>query len=293
MVLIYGILKGVRDVSKKKALELNGLVDVLLVYTLISFVMVVPDVRNAGGVPAREMLLIAFKSFIIFGSFTLSFYTIKKMPVSLYGVLELSRLVFSMVLGVFVLGEAIGLMQGIGITIVIIGLLMLKFSPDRLKRKEAVVSGQSAGVSEKPDDSRLGLMVFLTLVSCFLGAASGVMDKVLMKTLTGSQLQFWYMLYLLIFYLIFTLITRTGINWKSVLKNPWVWVISILFIIADRCLFIANGIPESRVTVMPVLKQICVVVTIILGRIIFKEKHIVYRLICALVIIGGIAVSVL
>lgn len=293
MVLIYGILKGVRDVSKKKALELNGLVEVLLVYTLISFVMVVPDVRNAGGVPAREMLLIAFKSFIIFGSFTLSFYTIKKMPVSLYGVLELSRLVFSMVLGVFVLGEAIGLMQGIGITIVIIGLLMLKFSPDRLKRKEAVVSGQSAGVSEKPDDSRLGLMVFLTLVSCFLGAASGVMDKVLMKTLTGSQLQFWYMLYLLIFYLIFTLITRTGINWKSVLKNPWVWVISILFIIADRCLFIANGIPESRVTVMPVLKQICVVVTIILGRIIFKEKHIVYRLICALVIIGGIAVSVL
>ena len=66
LVLIYGILKGVRDIAKKKALTLNGVVEVLFVYTALAFIFTVPTSGHVGGVPTKELLLIAFKAFIIF-----------------------------------------------------------------------------------------------------------------------------------------------------------------------------------------------------------------------------------
>ena len=64
--LFYGLAKGAREICKKKALLKNGVMEVLFFYTLLSFVMVVPEVRNAGGLAYWQYLLIALKSFVIF-----------------------------------------------------------------------------------------------------------------------------------------------------------------------------------------------------------------------------------
>ena len=111
--------------------------------------------------------------------------------------------------------------------------------------------------------------------------------------ISSGQLQFWYMLFLVFFYLIYIVLTKQQIRWKSALKNYWIWILAVAFVIADRCLFIANGIEGSRVTVMTLIKQSSVIVTILLGKLIFKEKNIGYKLICALVVLSGILISVL
>lgn len=288
LVLIYGILKGIRDISKKKALERNGVIEVLFVYTLIAFILVIPEARGAGGVATKDMLLTAFKSFIIFVAFICSFYAIEKMPISLYGIVDLARMIFSMLLGVIVLGERLGIFQWIGMALVMGGLLLLKYKPAFLKKKDA-----DSQIRDKSVDTISAYILFLAFLSTFLNAVSGTLDKILMRTMTSGQLQFWYMLYMLIYYAIYVVITKTKINWKSVLKNYHIWLISIMFIIADRCLFIANGDPNSSVTVMTILKQVCVIVTIIGGRIFFKEKDIAYRIFCAVVVSAGIVLSVL
>lgn len=298
LVLAYGVLKGIRDIAKKKALTKNGVVEVLFVYTLLAFLFVTPEVKNAGGVPLKEMLLIAFKSFIIFIAFLCSFYAIEKMPISLYGVLDLSRMLFSMLLGVVVLKEKLGLYQIIGLVLVSGGLLLLRYRPPFLKKKSVSVNGEDATCVERESGKgeKIATYIFvLAFVSTFLNAVSGNLDKILMSTgnVTDGQLQFWYMLFMLAYYAIYVIVTRTKINWRSVLKNGYVWLISVLFIIADRCLFIANGIAGSRVTVMTLLKQICCVVTIVGGRVIFKEKDTAYRMFCAFVVIAGIVISVL
>ena len=64
-VLIYGVLKGVRDIAKKKALSGHGVVEVLFVYTVMSFAFTIPVSGNVIGVPPKEMLMVAFKSFVI------------------------------------------------------------------------------------------------------------------------------------------------------------------------------------------------------------------------------------
>ena len=50
LVLLYGLLKGTREIVKKKSLEKSTVIEVLFFYTLFSFLILLPDGRNAGGV---------------------------------------------------------------------------------------------------------------------------------------------------------------------------------------------------------------------------------------------------
>ncbi|NTV78669.1 MAG: hypothetical protein HGA25_05890 [Clostridiales bacterium] len=95
LVLLYGVLKGVREVIKKKALEKNTIMEVLFFYTLLSFLMVLPEAKNAFSVDGTHLLYIALKSFVIFVAWICSFLAIKKMPSSMSGVLDLSRVLCS------------------------------------------------------------------------------------------------------------------------------------------------------------------------------------------------------
>ena len=282
LVLLYGVLKGVREIVKKKALERNSTLEVLFMYTFLSFLIVVPDVKNAMGLEPKYYLYIALKSFVIFLAWMFSFKAIKRMPISLYGVLDLSRVLFATLLGVIVLQEVLNFYQIIGLILVSGGLLLLKYKPKSMR--------EAAAVASEKVEAKYVIMAF---ASCLLNAFSGLMDKLLMKDINSSQLQFWYMLFLVLMYFIFILVTRTPVRIKSVLGNKWVWLLSILFVIADRALFLANGMAGSRITVMTLIKQSGCVVTILAGRFLFKEKNTTHKLICALIIIAGIVIAVL
>ena len=282
LVLLYGILKGVREIVKKKALEKNSTLEVLFMYTLLSFVIVLPEARTAMGMAPRFYFYVATKSFVIFLAWMMSFKAIKKMPISLYGVLDLSRVLFATLLGVIVLNETLGVYQTIGLLLVSTGLLLLKYKPRSMR--EAVAIG------EQHVETKFVIMAF---ASCMFNAVSGLLDKILMKDISSSQLQFWYLLFLALMYLLFILFSRTPVNFRSVVCNKWVWMLSVLIVIADRALFIANGMPGSRVTVMTLLKQAGCIVTILAGRYLFKEKDTTHKMVCALIIVAGIVIAVL
>ena len=230
------------------------------------------------------------KSFVIFLAWIFSFKAIRKMPISLYGVLDLSRVLFATLLGVIVLQEALGVFQVIGLVFVSTGLLLLKYKPGHGTGKE-VRNGQPAQAADKERvDVKIVLMAF---ASCLFNAVSGLLDKILMKDINSSQLQFWYLLFLVCFYFLFILVTRTKIQFFHVLKNYWVWILSLLIVVADRVLFLANGMDGSRVTVMTLLKQAGCIVTILAGRFLFREKNTGHKLFCAAVIIAGIVIGVM
>lgn len=304
LVLLYGLLKGAREIAKKKAMETNSVMEVLVVYTLLSFLFVIPEAPEAGGVTARQLAFIALKSFVIFLAWICSFRSLKKLPVSLFGILDLSRVLFATFFGAVILGEDMGPWQVAGLVVVCAGLVMLKFRPRKAgcaqtagsaPVQEAVAVRETAPASKPAPAGETHpattLHVILALLSCMLNAVSGFLDKVLMKDITSAQLQFWYMLFLISFYLIYVLVTREKIR-SSVWKNWWVWLLAIMFVIGDKALFVANGYPESKITVMTLIKQSGCIVAILGGKFIFKEKNTTWRLICALVIIAGIVMGV-
>lgn len=288
LVLLYGILKGAREILKKKALEKNSTIEVLFMYTLLSFVIVLPDMKNAMGLETKFYFYIALKSFVIFLAWMFSFTAIKKMPISLYGVLDLSRVMFATLLGVIVMHEVLTEYQVAGLLFVSTGLFLLKYRPQRLWEK---VTGKETANGGREQGVR-GVYIIIAFASCMLNALSGLLDKLLMREINSSQLQFWYMLFLVLFYLLYIVFTRTPVHMGSAVRNKWVWMLSVLFVIADRSLFIANGMPGSRITVMTLLKQAGCVVTILAGRYLFKEKDTTHKMVCAAVIIVGIMVGV-
>lgn len=287
LTLLYGVLKGVREIVKKKALEKNSTIEVLFLYTVLAFLFVLPDAKNAVGLELKYYFYIALKSFVIFLAWIFSFRAIKGMPISLYGVLDLSRILFATMLGVIVLQETLGVWQTVGLILVSFGLLLLKYHPGMFDRKMLLIKQTESGERVEPK------IVITAFASCLFNAVSGLLDKILMKDINSSQLQFWYLLFLALMYLVFIFLTRTPIHIGSILKNYWIWILSILIVVADRALFLANGIEGSKVTVMTLLKQSGCVVTILAGRFLFREKNTGHKLVCAAIIILGIVIGVI
>lgn len=285
LVLFYGIVKGFRDVVKKKALTKNTVMEVLFVYTVLAFLFCIPEAPAAfKGLPPKYYFLIAIKSFVIFIAWICSFKALDNIPISIYGVLDLSRILFSTAFGLLVLKEQGSIFSTIGLLLVLFGLVFLRVYPEIKKRSKNAESYKAEKIPSK--------YVWMVLASCILNAVSGCLDKIYMKEINSSQLQFWYMFYLVSFYGLYFVIRRIKIS-ASVWKNGWIWLLSFLFFIADKALFIANSYADSKVIIMTLLKQSACIISIVCGKFIFKEKNIGYKIFCAGVVLAGLVVSMI
>lgn len=292
LVFVYGIIKGLREICKKKSLEKNSVTEVLLVYTFLSLLICTPQIPNAVGLTVNQYLWIALKSFVIFIAWMAGFKAIKKLPISLCGVLDLSRVLFASLLGVVVLEEKITFFKGIGLLFVSVGLLFLKFNPFLKRDRVSSSESNSIAITEEQKKSSNTFFICLAFLSCILNAVSGLLDKILMKEMNSSQLQFWYTFFLVVYYSIYALVRRVKIN-KGIWKNIWVWFLAVGIIVMDKALFIANGYPESQVTIMTMIKQSSVIIAILSGKFIFREKNILQKMICAAIIIIGILIGIM
>lgn len=276
-ILLYGILKGSREPIKKAVLKDVGVLTSLFVYTFVGFLMSAPTAVGVFSVTPFAFLLVVIKSFVIFVAWILAFLAIKKVPVSVYGICDMSRVIFSTLLGVFFLGESLTAKGVVSLILVACGLYF-------------------ANTKKSAENENYKMKyIWLIIIECFLNAVSGTMDKYIMSTgeITASALQFWFMLLLSVFYLAYILIKREKLELKKAFTNPWLYVLSLSLILGDRMLFSANADPESQVTTMTLIKQSSAIVTIILGRLVYKEKNIIRKLICAGIILLGIALAII
>ena len=133
------------------------------------------------------------------------------------------------------------------------------------------------------------------MLSCLLNAVSETLDKYIMSSfdVTSSALQFWFMGILAFMYLAYILIKKVDFRIKEAVRDPWIYALSFSLVLGDRLLFIANSDPESTVTIMTLVKQSSAVISILIGKFVFKEKNILKKLVCAAVIIAGIMLAVL
>ncbi len=276
-VVIYAVLKSSRDCMKKASLKRSSLYEVLFFYTLIGLFLALPSLGEALRLSPKFIFFILIKSAVVCLAWFFSCLALGKMSVSLYGIMDLARVVFSMLLGVFALGESLTLPKAIGALLVIIGLLLVNM------KKTSNVERTSVSV------------IIYSLLCCFFNSVSGTMDKALMKDgqMTSGQLQFWFMFFMTIIYAVTLIVHRKEMCMKTLRKNFWIPLMSLSLVLGDRLLFEANASPLSEVTVMTVIKQSSVIVTVLLGWWIYREKNILYKLFCCLIILSGIFTAVL
>jgi drug/metabolite transporter (DMT)-like permease len=274
-IIIYSFLKGSRDGIKKAALKKSNSTEILFFYTLIGAILIIPFSKDAFSLEPIFIFYAFLKSLVVCTAWFFAFKALENMSVSLYGIMDLARMVFSTLLGVIVLNESFTLNKFSGVVLVILGLLLVNLKKNTENKNMTFT-----------------VLVF-ALLNCFFNAVSGTMDKVLMKHMTSSQLQFWFMLFMTIIYGIIILIKKERISFKNVKTNYFIPIMSLSLIVGDRFLFEANKNPLSQVTLMTVIKQSSVFVTVLTGYFVFKEKHILYKLFCCLIVLLGIFIALL
>ena len=276
LTFLYGICKGFFDCAKKKATEKNTIHEVLGFFTLFSFILAALNCKNVFDISLIPILIILFKSSICVAAWIISLYVMKKIPISLYGVTNVSRVIFSIILGIIFFSEKLSILKFFGMIIVILGLLFMNL------------------VSKKSDNKKSTFKYVLMLLgACFLNSIASIIDKGIMTFVTPDQLQFWFLLFTAIIYWMLIFVRKEKINFKVVRKNYWILLSSIFLVLGDKLLFIANNIPDSKVTIMTVVKQVATIEIIILGKLMFKEKNITKKILCSLLVILGIILTVL
>ena len=274
-VVIYSFLKGSRDGMKKAALKKSSSTEILFFYTVLGFIFTIPFSAGAFNIAPIFIFWSFVKAGVVSIAWLFAMWALKEMTVSLYGIMDLSRVVFSTLLGVFVLGESMTWAKCIGLFLVITGLLLVNLKKNTATKGVTLVTLTAA------------------LLNCFFNAISGTMDKILMQYMTSAQLQFWFMLFSAAIYGVILLCRKEKISVKSIKTNYWIPLMSLSLVVGDRLLFEANADPESQVTLMTIIKQSSVFVTVLTGWLCFKEKHILYKLMCTAIVLAGIFVALL
>lgn len=274
-VFIYALLKGGREGLKKAATKKSSTNEIMFFYTLIGFIMVIPFSNTAFSIGGIYIFYSFLKAAVCCTAWMLSLIAIKSMSISLYGIMDIARMVFASVLGVLILGESLTGIKIAGLLLVVTGLVLVNTKKHRASGATTLLS------------------LIAVLGSCFFNAVSGILDKIIMRGIDSNQLQFWFMLFMVIITGAILAIRREKISVSSVKTNYWIPLMSLSLILGDRLLFEANANPQSEVTLMTLIKQSSLIVTVLTGRFVFKEKDMLFKLLCTAIVITGIMIPLI
>ena len=276
LIILYAFFVSFEEVLKKKATKINSVYEVLTCFTTIALFLTFIITNNVFDINYHFLPIIFLKSTVIVIAWILGLKALEGLQLSTYGVIKTSRIVFCIILSYIFLNEKMNSVTIFGILIIILGLIL--------------VSTTANNDSNKKNSFKL---ILLFLISCLCSSISEIMDKKILMHISIGQLQFWFLLFLTFYYWIIIWIKGEKVNYKILKNNPWIILIAICLVIGDRFLFLANKINSSQVIIMTIIKQLSVIISIILGKIIFKEENIIKKLLYALLILFGIAITII
>lgn len=285
--LVSASLLGLYDVFKKKSLQGNAVIPVLLINTVICTLFFLPSIVGSltgmispdsslyipdGGWYEHKLVII--KAFVVLSSWICGYFAIKKLPLTIVGPVNATRPVMTLVGAMLIFGERLNLLQWAGVSMAIFSFWMLSRS------------GKKEGI-----DFKSNVWVLLLVVAAVLGACSGLYDKYLMAS-SGAGLdrlfvQGWYNLYqAVIMGIIMLLVWLPGR--KRALDRavpgtgpdyvPFVWKWTIPFIslaltAADLAYLYALTMPGAMISVVSMIRRSSVLVSFVFGAVVFHEKN--------------------
>lgn len=285
--LVSASLLGLYDVFKKKSLQGNAVIPVLLINTVICTLFFLPSIVGSltgmispdsslyipdGG--WREHKLVIIKAFVVLSSWICGYFAIKKLPLTIVGPVNATRPVMTLVGAMLIFGERLNLLQWAGVCMAIFSFWMLSRS------------GKKEGI-----DFKSNVWVLLLVAAAVLGACSGLYDKYLMAS-SGAGLdrlfvQGWYNLYQAVIMGVIMLLVwlpeRKRALDRAVPETgpdyvPFVWKWTIPFIslaltAADLAYLYALTMPGAMISVVSMIRRSSVLVSFVFGAVVFHEKN--------------------
>ena len=275
---------GVYDIFKKLSLGGNNVLTVLFFNTLFGallmspiLVLTVADGSIGFGGDPMGHLYIFIKSLIVLSSWTMGYYAVKNLPLTITGPINATRPVLVLLGALLIFGETLNALQWVGI---LLGFCSLFFI-SRLGSKE--------GFSVKHS-----VWLWLMLGATVMGAVSGLYDKFLLRLYEPLQVQAWYSLYqCVIMGTVVMIIKRVSHD-----TTPFVWrwtipCIALFLTIADVAYFYSLSIDGSMISVVSMIRRGSVLVSFLFGVAVLREKNVKMKLIDLSILLIGLICLVL
>lgn len=287
---LSAVLLGFYDSCKKQALGGNAVIPVLFLNTLFCSLIFVPfivlsycspvlddsifKVADYGGWAVQKWILL--KSVIVLSSWTLGYYGMKHLPLTIVGPINATRPVLVLLGAMLIFGEKLNCLQWAGVLLAVVSFFMLSRS------------GKKEGI-----DFEHNVWIYAVVGAAILGAVSGLYDKFLMNpnglALDKMAVQSWYNIYqcgmmgvmmMLIWYP----------NRRKTTPFRWKWsivFISIFLSVADFVYLYALSMPGAMISIVSMVRRGSVIVSFLFAAIVFKEKNLRSKALdLALVLLG-------
>ena len=287
---LSAVLLGFYDSCKKQALGGNAVIPVLFLNTLFCSLIFVPfivlsycspvlddsifKVADYGGWAVQKWILL--KSIIVLSSWTLGYYGMKHLPLTIVGPINATRPVLVLLGAMLIFGEKLNCLQWTGVLLAVVSFFMLSRS------------GKKEGI-----DFEHNVWIYAVVGAAILGAVSGLYDKFLMNpnglVLDKMAVQSWYNIYqcgmmgvmmMLIWYP----------NRRKTTQFRWKWsiiFISIFLSVADFVYLYALSMPGAMISIVSMVRRGSVIVSFLFAALVFKEKNLRSKALdLALVLLG-------
>ena len=262
LAFLSAALLGCYDSAKKISLRDNAVIPVLFLNTFLSALFFSPFLFESGfGGWAIQKWIIA-KSFLVLSSWIAGYYAMKYLPLTLVGPMNATRPVLVLLGAIFLFGERLNVLQGIGVGLAIVAYFLMRHS------------GKMEGI-----DFRHNKWVACLIGAVLLGAASGLYDKFLLSPdylgLDKRQVLSWYTLYqAVIMGAILVLLWHP--RRKNTTPFQWRWsipLISIFLCGADLAYMQALSQPDALIAVVSMIRRGSVLVSFAIGALLLREKN--------------------
>ncbi|MBQ4558461.1 MAG: DMT family transporter [Clostridia bacterium] len=276
--ILYTLFIGFYNVFKKQSIKKSNEHTVLVMFTTVAFLCSLIWIPFGLDITIEFVLIFALKGFLLALSWLIILKILKDVDLSLVSIMNVLSSVMSFILGIIIFNETTSVLQIIGSLIIIL-----------------CVAGINIVNKDKKGKISLTHTALLILSAC-ITTASNIIDKYTTIHLSSFQVQFWFLLFVCVFSWIFYAIVRFKDNSLSIakkdFKNLWIYLIGIFLFIGDFWLFQAYKVPGSKMITISILSKLKIVVSVLAGIIIFKEKNIIKKLILTiLIVIGAILIS--
>ena len=277
---LYGFFNGFYAVFRKKSAEKTNVLFVLALMSTVGFLLSSWYVVFGVSISAESFLFLLLKSAIVCTAWVLELYALKDYFISVLQPLSAVRVVLAFLLAIIVFSEQVFWWQFIGVIVIFIGILLLRTNT---KNEQTNIS-----------NSIQKRCIILYLIACICQECSSLIDKFTLQTISSYQMQFWFMLFVAIFLWIWFFIVsikhkKLQAN-KSDLKNIFIYLAAIMLFVGDQFLFRALNDPASKLSVASMLKQISIIVSVVVGGLVFKEPNLKKKLIFLAMILVGIII---
>jgi drug/metabolite transporter (DMT)-like permease len=272
--LLAALFLGLHNLCKKHAVQGNEVIPVLLGTIGSGFLLLLPIfigshfypeyTKQIGlhitSIPWETHGLIFIKSMIMASSWVLAFHALKHLPITIVTPIRSAGPFFTFIGAILIYNEQPTFIQWIGFILIISSVLLYS----KIGKKEGI-------------NFKRNKWIFAIIGATFLGSSSGLYDKFLIQniSLNPQTLQFWFCLYTFLILLIILSITWFPSSEKRK-KFTWRWTIiavGILLQAADYFYFKALQDPEALIMLLSAIKRSQILIAVVIGGLVFKEKN--------------------